>query len=245
MSNMMRKPTAEISEQKVFESLVFENRRHIAEELFLKLQEAILSGELPEGYVFPNENELCQQLKIGRNSLREAYSSLETLHLITRTKSGTYVNSEREIQNSMNFVAIAKRTDAQNLREYRQIVEIGTTQLAASKVTDDDIPKLEKIQVMMRNSEGDPTKLSQLDFDFHSSLVRITNNELLIIAFNTIRSIYEDYTESVFAQGYFRQSLVDHQLIIAAIRDRDPEKAGNMMSQHLEHVEQFRHVEDQ
>lgn len=241
---MVRKLTEEISKQKVFESLAVENRRHISEELFLKLREAILSGELPEGYVFPNENELCQQLKIGRNSLREAYASLETLHLITRTKSGTYVNSEREIQNSMNFVAIAKRTDAQNLREYRQIVEIGTAQLAASKVTDNDILNLERILEMMRHSESDPTKLSQLDFDFHSSLVRITNNELLIIAFNTIRSIYEDYTESVFAQGYFKQSLVDHQLILEAIRDRNPEKAGNMMSQHLEHVERFRHVKD-
>lgn len=238
----MIKKTANTIPDKIFESLSLENRKHISEELFLKLQEAILSGELPEGYIFPNENELCQKLNIGRSSLREAYSSLETLHLITRTKAGTYVNSQADIQNNMNFVAIAKRTDAQNLREYRQIVEIGTARLAARKVTDEDIRKMEHILEIMAESGDDPTKLSQLDFDFHSSLVRITGNELLIIAFNTIRSIYEDYTESVFARGYFEQSVLDHRAIIEALRARDPRQAEAMMDRHLGHVEQFRDI---
>jgi len=221
----------------VFESLTVENRKHISEELFEKLRDAILSGELPAGYVFPNENELCQKLNIGRGSLREAYSPLETLHLITRTKSGTYVNDQQEIQNSMNFEAIAQRTTAQNLAEYRQIVEVGTAQLAAQKASAGDIEKLEQILASMEAAGADdPVKLSQLDFDFHVALVHITRNELLVITLNTIRSIYEDYTESVFAKGYFPSSLVDHRNLIDAIREGDPEKAGQMMRSHLEHV---------
>jgi len=227
-------------EPTLFDSLTIESKKHISEELFEKLRDAILTGELPAGYIFPNENELCQKLNIGRGSLREAYSPLETLHLITRTKSGTYVNSQEEIQNSMNFEAIAQRTAAQNLAEYRQVVEIGMAQLAARKATEKDVAKLENILDQMRNAGEDAVKLSQLDFDFHSALVRITNNELLLIAFNTIRSIYEEYTESVFAQGYCAQSLVDHQAVIDALRDGDPELAGVMMRRHLEHVERFR-----
>ena len=111
--NMIKKISNPVSEQNVLTSLTIQSRKHISEELFLKLRDAILNGDLPEGYVFPNENELCQQLHIGRGSLREAYSCLETLHLITRTKTGTYVNSTSEIQNSMNFLAIAKRTSVQ------------------------------------------------------------------------------------------------------------------------------------
>lgn len=224
----------------LFDSLSIENRKHLSEELFEKLRDAILSGELPAGYVFPNENELCQKLNIGRGSLREAYSPLETLHLITRTKSGTYVNSPDEVQNSMNFEAIAQRTEAQNLVEYRQVVEIGTAQLAAAKATEKDVAVLEKILTQMKNSERDSVKMSQLDFDFHSALVRITHNELLVIMFNTIRSVYEDYTESVFEQGYYEQSMLDHEAIIAAIRAGDAAQAGAMMQQHLEHVERFR-----
>ena len=224
----------------IFDSLTIENKKHISEELFEKLRDAILTGTLPAGYVFPNENELCQKLNIGRGSLREAYSPLETLHLITRTKSGTYVNSQEEIKNSMNFEAIAQRTEAQNLAEYRQIVEIGLVHLAATKATESDIAILETILEQMREAGEDAVKLSQLDFDFHSALVRITNNELLLITFNTIRAIYEDYTESVFARGYCAQSLVDHKAIIDALREGDAELAGVMMRRHLEHVERFR-----
>ena len=224
----------------VFDSLSIENKKHIAEELFEKLRDAILSGELPAGYVFPNENELCQKLNIGRGSLREAYSPLETLHLITRTKSGTYVNSQEEIQNSMNFEAIAQRTEAQNLAEYRQVVEIGMAQLAATKATEKDIVRLEAILEQMKRAGEDAVKLSQLDFDFHSTLVRITHNELLLIAFNTIRAVYEDYTEHVFERGYRDQSFVDHAAIIDALRRSDAELAGLMMRRHLEHVERFR-----
>lgn len=226
----------------LFTELSIENRKHISEELFEKLRDAILGGDIPTGYVFPNENELCQKLNMGRGSLREAYSRLETLHLITRTKAGTYVNDQSEFQNSMNFAAIAQRTDAQNLAEYRQIVEVGAAQLAAQKAVDSDIATLESIFSHMERSGDDHIKLSQLDFDFHLSLVRITGNELLVIMFNTVRSIYEDYTESVFEKGYFEASRIDHQAIIDSIKARDPELAGLTMRQHLQHVESMGHL---
>ena len=224
----------------VFDSFSVVNKKHISEELFENLRDSILSGNIPAGYVFPNENDLCQKLNIGRGSLREAYSRLETLHLITRTKSGTYVNSQETFQNSMNFEAIAQRTEAQNIAEYRQVVEIGTAQLAAAKATTIDVAILESILEQMKAAGEDSVALSQLDFDFHSALVRITNNELLLIAFNTIRSIYEEYTESIFDRGYCKQSLIDHKAVIDALRAKDPELAGLMMRRHLEHVEQFR-----
>ena len=56
-----------------------------------------------------------------------------------------------------------------------------------------------------------------------SALVRITHNELLLIAFNTIRTVYEDYTEYVFERGYRDQSFVDHAAIIDALRRSDAE----------------------
>jgi GntR family transcriptional repressor for pyruvate dehydrogenase complex len=227
-------------ESLLFSALAMEEKKHISEELFEKLRDAILTGVLPAGYIFPNENDLCQQLNIGRSSLREAYSCLETLHLITRSKTGTYVNELAEIRNSMNFEAIAQRTDIQNLVEYRQLVEVGVARIAAEKGTNRDVQKLEKIICAMREAKDDPIMLSQFDFDFHSKLVRITDNELLVITFNTIRSIYEDFTESVFEKGYFEASLVDHARIVDAIRAHDPEKAGQMMERHLRNVEVFR-----
>ena len=241
---MIRKTVeqGDIVKNAIFDRISIGNRKSISEELFEQLRDAILAGELPAGYVFPNENDFCQKLNIGRGSLREAYAALETLHLITRSKIGTYVNAPSETQNSMNFETIAQNTDARVLSEYRMIIEVGCAKLAAQKATDEDVQRLEHILVNMRSAVDDPEKLSQYDFDFHSALVGISKNRLLVIAMNTIRSIYEDFTEQVFASGYTSQSFMDHQAIVDAVRQRDARAAEQMMLQHLEHVEKFRNI---
>jgi len=223
-----------------WDDLALGGRQHISEILFKRLRDAIISGELPPGYIFPNENVLCKKLNIGRSSLREAYSPLETLKLITRTKSGTYVNDPESSRNTMNFDVIAKQTDARNLAEYRQIVEIGSVQLAAKKATPKDAVKLEKILQKMKESSGDSIALSRYDFDFHAYLMKMTRNELLIIMFNSVRSAYKNFTESVFAMGCLPQTLKEHQAIVDAIAINDPSLAADMMQVHLSSIESFR-----
>lgn len=235
--NQVQQPQAP-SPTEVFSHLTVTSRRAISEELFEKLREAILSGALPEGYPFPNENDLCKKLNIGRSTLREAYAPLETLHLITRTKTGTCVSKETDRRNAMNFDAIAQYTDPQNMIEYRRIVEVGVAQLAAQKATPADIEELEGIVREMEKHGGDPEALTQLDFQFHSTLARITGNELLMISFNTIRIVYERFVKEQFGKNLLDTSLRDHRALISALAANDAERAGALMRSHLEHIEQ-------
>nr|WP_325212803.1 FadR/GntR family transcriptional regulator [uncultured Oscillibacter sp.] len=223
-----------------WDDLALGSRQHISEILFQRLREAIISGELPPGYVFPNENELCKKLNIGRSSLREAYSPLETLKLITRSKAGTFVNDLKSYRNTMNFDAIAKQTDTENLAEYRQIVEVGAVQLAAQKASKKDLPRLTAILQKMKDAADNPVALSQYDFEFHAYLMKMTRNELLIIMFNSIRSAYKNFTESVFALGCLPQTLREHQAIVDAVIANDPALATHMMQVHLSNIESFR-----
>lgn len=222
------------------DDLAVGGRQHISEILFQRLREAIISGELPPGYMFPNENELCKKLNIGRGSLREAYSPLETLKLITRSKAGTYVNDLKSYRNTMNFDAIAKQTDTENLAEYRRIVEVGAVQLAAKKAGKKDIPRLTSILQKMKDAEDDPEALSQYDFEFHAYLMKMTCNELLIIMFNSIRIAYKNFTESVFALGCLPQTLQEHKAIMDAVIANDSALAARMMQLHLSNIESFR-----
>ena len=236
--NQVQQQTVPPSPAEVFSRLTVTSRRAISEELFEKLREAILSGALPEGYPFPNENDLCKKLNIGRSTLREAYAPLETLHLITRTKTGTYVSEESDRRNAMNFDAIAQYTRPQNMIEYRRIVEVGVAQLAAQKATQADIVELEGIVREMEKHGGDPETLTQLDFQFHSTLARITGNELLMISFNTIRIVYERFVKEQFGKNLLDTSLKDHRALIAALAANDSERAGALMREHLAHIEQ-------
>ena len=71
--------------------------QNMSDRLFNRISQMIMSGKLPEGYVFPNEAVLCEQLHVGRSTIREAYKALELSGYVTRSKRGTFVNSKLDI----------------------------------------------------------------------------------------------------------------------------------------------------
>lgn len=215
------------------------SKRRLSEDLFIRLRNAILSGELPEGYVFPNENQLCKELDIGRSTLREAYASLETLNLITRTKNGTYVNTETEVKNPMNFDLVAKYSNPEDVMEFRELIEVGIAYSAAKNATDEDIEKLLNIVDMMKNSLDDLAKLTIYDFEFHSQLAIISGNELLNIALEAVRVSYETFVYNAFKKGLIFESIKDHLAIIDALRNNDPKMAKTVMRKHLSHIKKM------
>jgi GntR family transcriptional repressor for pyruvate dehydrogenase complex len=227
----------EASPLDIFKALDFSSRKRLSDELFIKLRDAILSGALPSGYVFPNENELCKKLDIGRSSLREAYASLETMNLIKRTKNGTFVNGAADTKNSMNFDIIAQYTDPANIMEYRRIIEVGIAACAAQKATSTDVEALLAIVRKMEKHSASYAALTVYDFEFHSTLAKITGNELLQIALSSIQLSYEKFVFMAFQKNLFFKSVKDHMELIEALRQNDPNKAAQIMREHLEHID--------
>ncbi len=121
--------------------------------------------------------------------------------------------------------------------EYRTVTEVAIIQNAATKVTDADITKLKEIISKMEEVRDDAATLSQYDFDFHASIAAITKNKLLMITFNTIRAIYEDFTETMFECGAYEQSFEDHKSIIQALQAHNPVLSGEMMYRHISNVQ--------
>lgn len=68
-------------------------QKNMSDMIYEKISQLIQTGEIPEGYIFPNESVLCEQLSIGRSTIREAYKGLELSGYVTRSKRGTIVNS--------------------------------------------------------------------------------------------------------------------------------------------------------
>lgn len=64
------------------------SQKNMSDMVYEKISMLIQNGDIPEGYVFPNEAVLCEQLAIGRSTIREAYKALELSGYVTRTKRG-------------------------------------------------------------------------------------------------------------------------------------------------------------
>lgn len=227
---------SEVIEEDIFDEINIKNRKRISEELFTKLRDAIISGRLPENYAFPNEIILCKKFDVGRSTLREALASLETLNLIVRKKNGTFVNEEAAFKTFMNFDAITRQTDFYNVIEYRKIIEIGIAGSAAKKANSKDLEILESIVAIMESHPTDIELLTRCDYEFHSQLAKISDNELLIIAFNAALPYYEKYVSNAFENNIFIKSVNDHKEIISALKINDAKQARAAMQKHLKHI---------
>lgn len=95
----------------LFERLKRNPHANIVDELIFSLRQMIISGDLPPGYSFPNETAFCDQLGIGRTTLREAYKALESGGFISRTKRGTFVNSSQDIAEAIPFSMMIEMSD--------------------------------------------------------------------------------------------------------------------------------------
>ena len=59
-------------------------KNNISQNLFQRFKELITNGQLPAGYMMPNENVVSEQLGIGRSTLREAYTRCLVLFAVQR-----------------------------------------------------------------------------------------------------------------------------------------------------------------
>src|SRR5688572_12663819 len=107
-----------------------------------KMVSHLIRGDWAEGERIPPERELCQQLGVGRASLREALKALEIMGLIeTRLGDGTYVCKRSEFFARPLLWAIASggETEAHELSEARKLIEVELAGLAAERASADEL----------------------------------------------------------------------------------------------------------
>ena len=109
-------------------------RTTLTADICRKMVGHLIRGDWAAGERIPAERELCQQLGVGRASLREALKALEIMGMIeTRLGDGTYVCDRSEFLSRPLLWAIASSstTDPQELIEARKLIEVELTGLAA------------------------------------------------------------------------------------------------------------------
>lgn len=215
-------------------------KKNLSTTLLDKIIEMIMDETLKPGFVFPNENEMCRQLGIGRSTLRETYTALAAMGFITRTKAGTTVNDNRKIISSVPLKYIFKNSELDEIMEFRIMLEAQNAFLAARYADDQAIEEMEKILEDMKNNAGsDIDRLSKLDFNFHFSIAMATNNSLLK---NTLAAVANELERSAYSGFYIdpettiKNSVEFHEQVVAAIKAHDPQTAKRAMRAHIKNI---------
>src|SRR3954452_17728125 len=142
----------------------------------------IVSGELGPGDRLPREADLAERLGLSRNSLREAVRALSMIRVLdVRQGDGTYVTSldPTVLLDALSFVVDFHRDDTVlQFFEVRRILEPAATALAALRMADSDI---EKLQALLDELGPEPTvdALVANDLEFHRQIAAGAGNGVL------------------------------------------------------------------
>ncbi|NML44439.1 GntR family transcriptional regulator [Ramlibacter sp. G-1-2-2] len=203
----------------------------VADHVLLRLRDAILGGEIPPGAKI-SEPEMAKKYGVSRAPLREAIRRLEERSLVTRIPR----------QGARVVVLDAKKVN--DIFQLREAIEGMAAREAALNITPEEIAKLrealerQRVATEMAADGGYPFK--SLDTDYHSAIVRASRNEFLI------KFLSEDYHGLIdLCRRQQRRrpertlrSMFEHQRIVDALADRDPELAELTMRRHVARAKQ-------
>lgn len=220
--------------------LVEDRSGSIVERLTEKLKTLILTGELPQGYAFPNEVELCEYLCVGRSTLRETYKTLASYGLISRSKRGTVVNPSDVIAANMPYHMLIKSADFSDLLEFRVLIEKDTARVAAERATDENKAKLAEYLEKMEQNVGDANLLTMYDTMFHLEIAHATQNLLISRMLGSMIDVFTQAVSYNFTNdtAVRERALRFHAIILQAIVEGDAETAHAQMHKHLQDVVQ-------
>lgn len=212
-------------------------RTNVSNEVFEKLKQMLLRGDIKPGEKFPSENELADAFGVSRMTARQAVQKLVVLGLLeTKLGEGSFVKKVQPgiVMNQIIPAVYLGENSLLEILEFRTVIEGKTANIAAARATEEDIAELEEICEKMKNCKGNEIEFAHADMDFHLKLAMITKNSIFEQIYHIIRDAMKIAIEEIVNMHGNVDGLYYHPLILQAIKERDGKKAEEVMTEHVE-----------
>jgi GntR family transcriptional regulator, transcriptional repressor for pyruvate dehydrogenase complex len=228
------------------DNLVLEVRQvrktKIYHEIVEQIRDLISAGRINPGDRLPPERELAELFHASRNSVRDAIRVLGQMGLIeSRQGDGTYVRSVSAdaLAEPLALMLLQSQTQMRELWEVRRILEPAIAELAAARITDDELEELAAIlDAQRRKVEVGAIPLEE-DTAFHNLIAQAARNTVVLRTLDTLVDLLRQSRERSLQQRERpKYSLAGHLRILAALRAHDPIAARSEMLQHLREIEE-------
>lgn len=227
------------------------SKKAVSDFVIEDIVEKIKTGKFEPGAKLPSEEKISDNFDISRAATREALQKLEVLGLIDiKHGKGSYVSESPNLKPIQEIVAsnlLTADVGVMELLETRLYVERGTVKLAATHVSEEQIPNLQEIIHTMDQAvdTNDIATFSQGDLKFHLALSKISGNTLMQRILRTIRDLMHDQQEKLLKIDDVMDTWQQHhRKIFQAVNKRNPDLAQTRMTEHLLKVkESFESIE--
>ncbi|MEV3915220.1 GntR family transcriptional regulator [Streptomyces canus] len=176
------------------------------------------------------ESELAGHLGVSRQPVREALQRLNTEGWVDlRPAQGAFVHEPTD-------------EEADQLLTVRTLLEAEAARLAAANAGKAGVAVLEELCAQGESAVAadDVDAAVALNARLHATIMELAGNAVLAeLAGQVDRRVRWYYTPIARQRG--RQSWIEHRELIAAIADRDEQRATAVMRQHTEHTRKMYH----
>ncbi|MGI6876780.1 MULTISPECIES: FadR/GntR family transcriptional regulator [Amycolatopsis] len=209
------------------------------------LKKAILSSKLGTGERLPSEAELARQFGVSRPTIREALSSLQMQGLIRRVPGaggGSFVQPVDHkslgevVRASMQNLVRLGSVDFEEVSMVRQYLEVPCAALAAENRGEEDLEELRQVVHEQRTRSVDDPMIAELDVRFHTIIARMSGNRVLASLVYALHHESEPVRYLDLSPEVGRHTVAQHQRIVQAIEDKDPQAAEAAITEHLAYL---------
>ena len=202
-----------------------------------QILDMIRNGIWQPGDQLPTEKELIERLAVGRSTVREALQILATVNVVEATAGhGTYVRAPTAagLFRPDLIAVLIGNTVALELLEAREMIEPPTVRLAAIRGAEAEFDRVEQVLSAHQAAIVAGRPVSKFAAHFHILLAQASQNSVAV-------SFMASVLEMLMQRGrrfdhipdYQQRELDEHRAILALVRQRDSDRAAEMMLRHI------------
>jgi len=199
------------------------HREKLSNKVYVVLKEMIANHRFEPGARL-NVEQLAKEFGVSRTPVWEAVGRLEQEGLL------------ENIPNRGVFMAVLTAEIALDLYEVREVLEGMAARLAASRINDKTLERIECCLIDQRPivEAGDLIAYSRLDFEFHAAIYEASGNAVLQELLETIKNKMRPL--SVRVKPALGLLLQDHEKIFESLKSRNPQKSEKFIRNHNRRV---------
>ncbi|MBW1295116.1 FadR/GntR family transcriptional regulator [Aquimarina litoralis] len=214
------------------------------ETVISKIRDLIINRQLEPGDKLPSERALSEKFNVSRSQLRLAIQKLEFYGLVKKyPKSGTFVSKigVGALNSMMANILHLQTPDFKSLVETRLILETKAVKLAAIRRTEKQLYQIELAHEAYINKSINGENAIDEDLLFHLKLAEASGNSVInsLMLVITPEIITNFVTNKICDKNSFSTLIKEHQDIVTAIKNSDPDQATQSLKIHFNDLYQY------
>lgn len=205
------------------------------------VREQLLTGKLKTGDRLLPEREFALRLGVSRPVIREVLRALAAMGVIEiRHGQGSVVRRPdfSEMGDLFTLMLAQNGEVVEDVMEARIAIERHAIRLASARATATDMRQLEGAMREIVATVADPVAGGEADFRFHTLMVEAAHSPTLSSVYAAIsnllkRSHFVRRTRISHVEGIDRYLIDHHKAILAALVERDGDKADALLAEHF------------